>query len=63
MLRSLLTLAVLAPLGRRVAVLHDGPVGPGEQTVTWAASGAPSGVYLVRVHRGGRTQTLRLVKR
>lgn len=49
-------------LGRHVATLLDGPVGPGEQSVTWAASGAPSGPYLVRIHRGGLVQTLRLVR-
>lgn len=49
-------------LGRRVATLFDGPMGPGEQAVTWSASGVPAGVYVVRVRRGGRTQTLRVVR-
>lgn len=39
---------VLDLTGRRVALLHDGPLAAGPHTLTWAAEAAP-GLYLVRV--------------
>jgi hypothetical protein len=36
-------------LGRRVAVLHDGPLEAGTHSLTWEAADAPPGVYVVRV--------------
>lgn len=48
-------------LGRRIVTLLDGRVGADGRTIDWPARGVPPGVYLARVHRGGRTQTLRLV--
>ncbi len=43
-----LRLAVFDVLGRRVAVLHDGEIGPGVHRLALDASALPSGVYLVR---------------
>src|SRR5690606_18200260 len=39
-------------LGRRVAVLADGPAAAGEHTATWEAGTLPSGLYLVRLTAG-----------
>ena len=55
------TLEVYDALGRRVASLWEGPVGPGAHHATWDASGAPAGVYLVRLTAGGEAQLLRRV--
>ena len=52
---------VVDALGRRVAVLHDGPLGAGAQTVGADAAGWPPGVYAVRVEASGRVATARLV--
>lgn len=54
-------LAVYDALGRRVRVLVDGPRAAGTHTVTFAADGLPSGVYLVRMTAGGQVQTGRMV--
>jgi len=43
--------------GQRVATLVNAPMPAGEHTVQWAATGLPSGVYLLRLEAGGRTQT------
>jgi len=60
-------LEVLDPSGRRVALLHDGPLGPGPHEITWdgrtqAGERAASGVYFYRVRCGGVTQGLRLLR-
>jgi ELWxxDGT repeat protein len=47
-------------LGRRVALLADGPVAAGEHALTWEAGAAPSGLYLVRLTAGDTVQTQRL---
>jgi hypothetical protein len=52
---------VVDALGRRVAVLHDGPLGAGERTVAADATAWPAGVYVVRVEASGRTASARLV--
>ena len=53
------TVAVYDVLGRRVAVLHDGPVAAGEtERLRLTGQGLASGVYLVRVV-GERFQTVR----
>ena len=47
------TLEVLDLLGRRVAVLHEGPASAGPHQVQWEPTGVPSGVYLFRLTGGG----------
>jgi ELWxxDGT repeat protein len=47
-------------LGRRVALLEDGPVAAGEHSLTWEADALPSGLYLVRLTAGDAVQTQRL---
>ena len=47
-------------LGRRLAVLHDGPAGPGAQARVDVASLAP-GVYVVRLTADGGTASRRFV--
>src|SRR5690606_9280607 len=43
------TVAVYDALGRRVSLLHDGPMAGGtEHRLTFDGSGLPSGVYVVR---------------
>jgi hypothetical protein len=54
------TVAVYDVLGRRVAVLHDGPVEAGVHTATWNARTAAPGVYVVRVSSGDVAATARL---
>jgi alkaline phosphatase len=48
-------------LGRRVAVLARGPQEAGMRRVRWDASGAPAGVYFIRLRTGQRTQGCNLV--
>ncbi|HEX8385002.1 MAG TPA: YCF48-related protein [Rubricoccaceae bacterium] len=48
-------------LGRRVAVLHDGPLAAGPHALTFDASALPAGVYVVRAEVSGRVSTTRLV--
>ena len=45
--------AVFDVLGRRVAVLWDGPLGAGEHRLAVAAGALPAGLYVVRVRAGG----------
>jgi len=54
---SLAQLDVYDIRGRRVATLLDEPMQAGEHTVHWSATGLPSGVYLLRLEAGGRTET------
>src|SRR5690606_31353273 len=53
---------VYAVLGRRVAVLHEGPLGAGRHALALDGAALPPGVYVVRVAVGGevavRTVTL-----
>ncbi len=46
-------LAVYDILGREVAVLVDGPKGPGTYSVTWNAAGHASGTYICQLSVGG----------
>ncbi|MEM1094958.1 MAG: T9SS type A sorting domain-containing protein [Bacteroidota bacterium] len=54
-------LEVYNVLGRRVAQLVTGVQSAGQHTASWAPSGLPSGVYLVRLQAGTFQQTQRLV--
>jgi hypothetical protein len=47
-------------LGRRVAVLHDGPLPSGEHERTFDASGLPAGVYVIRLQTETGTATTRV---
>jgi hypothetical protein len=48
-------------LGREVATLVNEAMQPGDHTVTWDASGMPSGVYFYRLTAGGFSQSRKLV--
>jgi hypothetical protein len=48
-------------LGRRVSVVLDEPLEAGTHTRTFDASALPSGVYLVRLTAGGRSETRKVV--
>jgi len=48
-------------LGRETAVLVDRFETPGEKTVDWDASGAPGGVYFVRLTAGEHRETRKMV--
>ena len=48
---------VFDALGRRVAVVHDGPVEPGSVTLDVATGGLPAGVYVLRATVEGRGAT------
>jgi hypothetical protein len=53
-----LTAAVFDALGRRVAMLHDGPIAAGTYPMTFDAGSLPPGLYVVRVTDGqGGTAT------
>lgn len=52
-------LAVFDVRGRRVAVLHDGPLPAGRHAFRWEPGSAAAGVYLLQARVGGRTQTRR----
>jgi predicted deacylase len=54
-------LRVVDILGRDVAVLVDGPMSAGSHSVTFDATGLPSGVYLYTLEVGGMTTTKRMV--
>ena len=49
-------------LGRRVAVLYDGPAQVGETSLRLGGGGLAPGVYVVRVEAGGAVLTRRLVR-
>jgi hypothetical protein len=60
-------LEVLDISGRCVALLHDGPLDAGLQTIAWdgrtqAGARAASGVYFYRLSTGGTTEGLRLLR-
>ena len=50
---------VFDALGRKVAVLHDGPLAAGDHA--FAITGLAPGAYVVRVEAGGRVGTARVV--
>jgi hypothetical protein len=53
-------LAAYDLLGRKVAVLVDGPVAAGSHSVSFDASGLPSGMYLLRLQSGSEVATLKV---
>jgi hypothetical protein len=53
---------VLDPLGRRVALLHDGPLAAGAHALVWEAGRATAGLYLVRVAAGAEALTRSVVR-
>ncbi len=54
-------LAIHDLLGRRVVVLHRGPLPAGRSTFVWSAADAPCGVYFARLATARRTLTRRVV--
>ena len=48
-------------LGRRVAVLHDGPLAAGTHRLVLDGTGLPAGVYVVRSTANGFDETRRVV--
>ncbi|HLA63483.1 MAG TPA: T9SS type A sorting domain-containing protein, partial [Rhodothermales bacterium] len=54
------TLEVLDLLGRRVAVLHEGPAAAGTHRARWEPNGSPAGVYVVRLSGGGEQAVRRV---
>jgi endo-1,4-beta-xylanase len=55
------SLKVLDMLGREVATLVKEYRQPGTYSVSWNASGLPSGVYFCRMQAGGFTETKKLI--
>jgi hypothetical protein len=47
--------------GRRVAVVHDGPLAAGRHAFRLATAALPSGVYLLRLHGETVSLTRRVV--
>ena len=58
---AFVTLKVFNVLGEEVALLASGGHPAGEFTITWDASGLPSGVYVYRLAAGDRVQTRKAV--
>lgn len=58
---SFTSLRVYDLLGREVATLVSGHQPSGDHSVTWDASGVPSGVYFYRLQSGDRSETKRIV--
>jgi|GEM_PF-3139701 len=54
------SVAVYDLLGRRVAVLHEGPMAAGVHALAWDARGLAGGVYVVRATGAQGTRTRRL---
>ncbi|MCU0454420.1 MAG: DNRLRE domain-containing protein [Bacteroidetes bacterium] len=54
-------LSVYNLLGVKVATLVDRPMTAGRHTVTWDATGMPSGLYLARLEAGGAIDMKRMV--
>lgn len=54
-------LTVYNLLGVNIATLIDGPTTAGSHTVTWDASGMPSGLYFARLEAGGAIAMKRMV--
>ncbi len=54
-------LSVFDMLGRKAAVLVDGPMAAGRHTALFEAGGLPSGVYLYRLEANGYSETRRLL--
>jgi hypothetical protein len=46
--------------GRRLAILHDGPLAAGPHTFAWQPRGLASGVYLARLSSAAGTATVRV---
>lgn len=55
------TVEVLDALGRRVLVVHDGPLGAGTHALALDTQALPAGVYLLRAEASGTQATRRLV--
>lgn len=48
-------------LGQRVAILFEGTQQAGEHSISWDASGFPSGIYFARLDAGGNSQNVKMV--
>jgi len=59
--RSRVVLTVYDILGRRVEIVVDEVLGPGEYTRRWNAGGQPAGVYYYRLQAGEYTGTRSMV--
>lgn len=55
------TLGIFDLLGRRVALLVDERLAPGEYTRVWNAAGEPSGIYFSRLQRGAAVRTQKMI--
>lgn len=61
------TLEVIDPAGRSIALLQRGPLSAGEHRFTWDGEGTDgarmgSGVFFARVRAGGRTDAIRMLR-
>jgi hypothetical protein len=59
--RSVARVAVADLLGREIAVLVEGELDAGTHTAVWDAAGAASGVYVIRLTTGTRSEATRVV--
>ncbi len=59
--RSKVAVTIFDILGRKVAVLADENMSSGSYSLTWDASGMPSGVYFCRVRAGSKEKTEKMM--
>src|SRR5690606_31523717 len=57
---SRVRVALLAALGREVAVLHEGPLGAGRHALALDRAALPVGIYVVHVAAGREVATARV---
>ncbi len=55
------TIEIYNIVGQRVATLFEGIQQAGEHSITWDASGFPSGVYFARLEAGKHAESIKIV--
>ena len=55
------TIEIYNIIGQRVTTIVEGIQQAGEHSITWNASGFPSGVYFVRLQAGNHSQSMKMV--
>ena len=59
--RALVTLEIFDLIGRRVALLINGNVDPGDYSVRWSGAGHASGMYTYRLMSGSEVETRKML--
>jgi hypothetical protein len=59
--RAFVSLAIYNMVGQRVATLVNNELPAGEASVTWDASGFPSGIYFMKMQAGNSVQIKKMI--